>query len=241
MEFDAYLDAIERESAALRSAATRGPLDAVVPTCPDWTLEELVRHVRNTQRWGMLNVQRATPAEHVPFDEVGDAPKGPAVIDAFTAATAELVSTLRKTGPDAPVWTFRGPSVSRFWGRRAALEVAMHRWDGENAVGLAQPIDAPLAADGIDEILDFASTLMASKFAGTSGTMHVHSTDADGEWLVDFDGRIVVTREHAKGDVAARGSASDLLLVLYGRVPPETVELHGDGALVERWQELATF
>ena len=49
--------------------------------------------------------------------------------------------------------------------------------------------------------------------------MHVHSTDADGEWLVDFDNGLAVTREHAKGDVAVRGPASDLMLVLYGRVP----------------------
>lgn len=241
MEFDAYLDAVERESAALRSAATRGPLDAVVPTCPEWTLGELVGHVRGTQRWAMLNVQRATPAAHVPFDEVGDAPTGPAVIDAFATTTSELVSTLRDTGPEAPTWTFRGAPVSGFWARRAALEVAVHRWDGENAVGIAQPIDAPLAVDGIDEFLDFVPAFMAPKFEGTSGTMHVHSTDADGEWLVDFDADgLVVTREHAKGDVAARGPASDLLLVLYGRVVPGTVDVHGDGALVERWQQVAT-
>lgn len=241
MEFDAYLDAVERESAALRSAATRGPLDAVVPTCPEWTLGELVGHVRSTQRWAMLNVQRATPAAHVQFDEVGDAPTGPAVIDAFAATTSELVSTLRDTGPEAPAWTFRGAPVSGFWAQRAALEVAVHRWDGENAVGIAQPIEAPLAIDGIDEFLDFVPAFMAPKFEGTSGTMHVHSTDPDGEWLVDFDGDgLVVTREHAKGDVAVRGPASDLLLVLYGRVVPETVDVHGDGALVERWQQVAT-
>lgn len=241
MEFDAHLDAIERESAALRGAAARGPLDAVVPTCPDWTLEELVGHVCYTQRWAMLNVQRATPEAHVPFEEVGDAHTGPAVIDAFAATTSELLSTLRDAGPEAPAWAFVGAPVSGFWARRAALEVAMHRWDGENAIGIAEPIDAPLAVDGIDELFDFGPVLTAAKFAGTSGTMHVHSTDTDGEWLVDFDNGLAVTREHGKGDVALRGPASDLMLVLYGRVPPETVELHGDGALVERWQQLATF
>lgn len=241
MEFDAYLDAIERGSAALRSAATRGPLDAVVPTCPDWTLEELVGHMRNTQRWAMLNVQRATPEAHVPFEEVGEPPKGPGVIDAFAATTSELLSTLRDAGPEAPAWAFVAAPVSGFWARRAALEVAMHRWDGENAIGIAEPIDAPLAAEGIDEFLDLAAAMSSAKFAGTSGTMHVHSTDTDGEWLVDFGNGLAVTREHAKGDVAVRGAASDLMLVLYGRVPPETVEVHGDGALVERWQELATF
>ena len=52
------------------------------------------------------------------------------------------------------------------------------------------------------------------------GTLHLHCTDVEGEWLVARrDGEVTVTREHAKGDVAARGSASDLFLFLWGRVP----------------------
>ncbi len=51
-------------------------------------------------------------------------------------------------------------------------------------------------------------------------TIHLHCTDGEGEWLITRAGDdVVVTREHAKGDVAARGTASDLLLFLWGRVP----------------------
>jgi hypothetical protein len=49
---------------------------------------------------------------------------------------------------------------------------------------------------------------------------------------------VVVTREHAKGDVAARGTASSLLLFLYGRVPADDLEVFGDAALLARWREL---
>ena len=48
---------------------------------------------------------------------------------------------------------------------------------------------------------------------------------------------VVVTREHAKGDVAARGPASDLLLLVWGRDRPDAVDVFGDAALLDRWQE----
>jgi len=49
---------------------------------------------------------------------------------------------------------------------------------------------------------------------------------------------VIVTREHAKGDVALRAPASDLLLFLYGRVGPDAGDVFGDGSLLERWQQL---
>ena len=167
VEFDAYLDAIERESAALRSAATRGPLDAVVPTCPDWTLEELVGHVRHTQRWAMLNVQRrhARGARTVR----GGGRRRPKGEPSSTRSRPPPRSFSPRCETPVP-----RPLPGRSWVRRSrgsgraapALEIAMHRWDGENAVGIAQPIDAPLTVDGIDEFLDFGPVFVAAKFRG---------------------------------------------------------------------------
>jgi predicted lipid carrier protein YhbT len=72
--------------------------------------------------------------------------------------------------------------------------------------------------------------------------LHFHSTDGDGEWLARLGAEgLVVTREHAKGDVAVRGVASDLLLFLYGRVGTERLEVFGDAALLARWRELVTW
>jgi predicted lipid carrier protein YhbT len=50
-----------------------------------------------------------------------------------------------------------------------------------------------------------------------------------------------VTREHAKGDAAVRGPASDLLLVVYGRKPTDAVEVLGDASLFDRFREQAKF
>ena len=70
-------------------------------------------------------------------------------------------------------------------------------------------------------------------------TLHFHATDGDGEWLVrlEADGP-VFTREHSKGDVAARGTASDLLLFAYGRVSVDQLDVFGDASLLTRWREL---
>ena len=46
-------------------------------------------------------------------------------------------------------------------------------------------------------------------------------------------------RTHAKGDVAARGSASDLLLAIRGRVDPRALEIFGDGAVLLRFIDLS--
>ena len=50
-------------------------------------------------------------------------------------------------------------------------------------------------------------------------------------------GGVNVVNEHAKGDVAARGAASDLLLMMWGRVPVTQVEVFGDASLLERWSD----
>ena len=44
-----------------------------------------------------------------------------------------------------------------------------------------------------------------------------------------------LTREHAKGDCAIRGSASDILLALWRRIPTDAVDLVGDTAMAERF------
>ena len=66
-----------------------------------------------------------------------------------------------------------------------------------------------------------------------------YRTDGEGEWLVRFEGEdVTVIREHAKAGVAVRGSASDLFLFLWGRVPASTLDVVGDASLLDRYREL---
>jgi len=72
-------------------------------------------------------------------------------------------------------------------------------------------------------------------------SVHLHCTDTDGEWLItrlDADG-IEFRREHAKGDVAVRGRADDLLLWLWRRAD-SGVEILGDASVAERFRAFPT-
>ena len=116
----------------------------------------------------------------------------------------------------------------------------MHRWDAQRAAGEPEPVERELAVDGIDEFFYLLPYWRGASTLPVSGeSIHLHATDGEGEWLVRLgtDG-LVVTREHAKGDVALRAPASHLLLFLWGREDASGAEVFGDAAILDRWQEL---
>ncbi|HEU5302249.1 MAG TPA: maleylpyruvate isomerase family mycothiol-dependent enzyme [Acidimicrobiia bacterium] len=231
-----YLRAITDESAALLAAAQRAGLDAPVPSCPGWDVAELLGHIGGVQRWAAEMSQLQPDAERLPRDR-NAIPARDARPGWFRAVTDELVRALDRP-VDTPAWTWIPPATVGFWQRRQAHEAAMHRVDAELAAGLDAPrIDAELAADGIDEFLAVVKAFSNPRLAGQGETLHFHCTDVDGEWLarMDADG-VTITREHAKGDVAAKGSASDLLCWMQGRGPVEVLEVFGDAPLLDRWR-----
>jgi hypothetical protein len=128
-----------------------------------------------------------------------------------------------------------------FWVRRRAVETSIHRYDVQLAGTATSPLDGELAADGIEEFFDVFLKRLQDGLTGVQGTIHLHCTDAAGEWLLTpGEGGITVTREHAKGDVAARGTASNLLLWLWGRVPRDDLEVFGDASLLDQFRAGAT-
>jgi predicted lipid carrier protein YhbT len=86
----------------------------------------------------------------------------------------------------------------------------------------------------------FPEVVDEAEVPGKGESFHFHRTDGEGEWLVRFEpDKTVVTREHAKGDMAVRGSASDILLFLWGRDNPDSqLDIVGDTSLIERYGEL---
>jgi uncharacterized protein (TIGR03083 family) len=237
MDYRDFLDTIRRESAALVDAATAVPLETPVPTCLDWDMAHLVTHIAQVQRWARLIVTtRAT--ERPDRSLLPKAPERAGLVDWFREATGALLETLATTDPATPVWTWTDARSVAYWARRQAQEVAVHRWDAQHAAGAAQPLAAPLAADGIDELLEMLGFVPGER-QGTGETIHLHCTDAPGAWLVRLGANgLEVERGHAHGDAAARGPASDLDLFLWGRLPADVLELFGDGALVRRLQTL---
>jgi hypothetical protein len=102
--------------------------------------------------------------------------------------------------------------------------------------GLESEIDGDEAADAVDErFVEFAPL----REGRPAGSLHLHRSDGAGEWTIKVDGdAIVTTREHAKGDAAARGTGADLMLAVWGRGTLEPLETFGDLNLITEWFEL---
>lgn len=253
-----YLDAFHTEAAALAAAARPG-LAEPVPTCPGWTMATLVTHMIRLYAHRIQLIRlRARENTVRGFDGLGlpapfkewfetrpeDLSRLPSgLLELFEQSAAGLEGILRATDPAVPVWTFWPPDqTAGFWVRRMTLETAIHRWDAQHARGAAQPISAELARDGIDEFLDIMLHVARQRKEPRPGggeVYHLHRTDGEGEWMLRFEGGgASVAHEHGKGDVAVRGSASDLLLFLWGRIPADQLEVFGDATLLTRFFEL---
>ncbi|CAN5606024.1 maleylpyruvate isomerase family mycothiol-dependent enzyme [soil metagenome] len=235
LSHERYLDTIEKESVALAEAA-RENLDAHVPSCPEWNMSDLLGHMGEVQRFWNEMADRALTDPRASGDH--DPPAGVDLIEWFTEAPQLLLGTLRDADLEQPMWSWSPVKKVGFVPRRMAQETAVHRWDAQNAVGNPSDIDEDLAVDGIDELLFVWLPTEAPLKDPPGSSVHIHTTDADGEWLAILDEQPVVTREHAKGDVALRGPASDVLLYLWGRMEPTSLEIHGDAAVLDHFRSV---
>jgi hypothetical protein len=145
-----------------------------------------------------------------------------------------MISALEATPDDVAVWTWALDEKDHTVGfirRHQVQEAAVHRWDMQNAAtqGPPDPIDPEAASDSIDELFSFTLPWGVNDKKPLSGTVHVHCTDTNGEWFIHPKGQ--VERIHAKGDVAVRGTASDLLLALFTRIGIDTLDVIGNESL----------
>ncbi|MFF9775296.1 maleylpyruvate isomerase family mycothiol-dependent enzyme [Streptomyces sp. NPDC013978] len=247
-----YCAEIELQVRKLRDLVTSGAdLSATVPTCPDWSLEQLLRHTGGALRWVELNV-RTRAKEEVPESDVPlhDGPErrvDPAALDAWLAESGAMtVAALREAGPGAPVWSWGWERSAGFWARRMAHELVVHGADAALTVGRAVEVAPEIAADAIDEwleIVEFVQRTMphdeAAELRGPGRSIHLHATDTSPEvdaersemgvpppegWgrLVELTEDVVRWRRgHEKATVALRGPLTEVLLAFYRRLPPD--------------------
>lgn len=228
MDYARHLAALRHEGAALAGAA-REALRDEVPTCPGWTVERLVQHVGHGFRTVTRIVRDHADAE-VSFDGLDAPDEG--VVTWFEESLDDLVDALANEDPGTPVWNWSGRDLRvAFWARRMAHEVAVHRWDAQRATGREQPVEAELAADGVDELLDvfLPESLGEHPVDGLAATFSVIATDTGDAWygrLRPDSSDVVRGIPASLPDATLRGTASDLLLAVWGR--PVAVEASGD-------------
>ena len=226
---------------------TDGDLDRPVPTCPGWTFRQLVTHLGRGHRWAAQIVATRATAP-VPTREVADGklPEDPARHGPWLNAGADLViEAVTAAGSDL-VWTMTGMRPASFWARRRAHEAAVHLADAQLAAGRSVDLAPDLAADGVDEWLGLVAA--GTELRGDGQSLHFHATDpglsGTGEWLVTrTPSGVTVTCGHGKADVAVRGPAASLLLILTRRLPPSdpAIEILGEQELLTHWLQHTPF
>ena len=229
----AFLDQLSDDGAALIAAARAAP-SAAVSACPGWDNMTLATHVGGLWHWASRQAQQASPADR-PEHSAADTDQ----LTWIESGLSALLEALQETDPQAAAWnwTRSEPQTAAFWVRRMTQETAMHRWDAQAAAGEPDPIVSWLAADGVEEVM--AMWLPARRGRAKeaiTGTAHLHVSDAaDGqpsEWFLEFgpSGSMNYRHAHEKGDAVIRGTASDILLTLWGR-PSKTDQL-GEAAIL---------
>jgi uncharacterized protein (TIGR03083 family) len=238
-----WLASLRTDGAAFRAAASSDALDVPVPSCPEWTVEDLVRHLGAVYQWVRSHVSRGVIHRPETRVVVTDVPHGDEALAWWDNQFHELVSLLDALDPEMPAynWAPQAKKVA-FWHRRMAHETAVHRWDAQFALGRGEPVEAKLAADGVSEVLD--SWLPAGRRRGPvnrTGVVQLNAPDVDQHWfvrlrgegiaLLDTDTLLDADDPHAR--VLAQGTASDLVLALFGRVPFDVLDVSGDASLLE--------
>ena len=229
-----YIGQLRLEGPRLAAAAVAAGLDAATPSCPEWVVRDLVRHLGGVHRWAttIVSSHRREPWDVELEEVVGDWPSDATLMEWFLEGHAGLVRALCEADPLLECWTFlpaRSPLM--MWARRQAHETSVHRVDGELARdGPITSFPQAFAADGVDELLScFITRRQRHSAARPDRTFRLRCTDAEGDWVVHVAPSGVETSSGpGSSDCEVAGRAMDLYLTLWNRRDPAGLSVDGD-------------
>ncbi|MFD7334471.1 maleylpyruvate isomerase family mycothiol-dependent enzyme [Streptomyces violascens] len=258
-QFRREVEAFE-DAARVASREASGDGVALVPSCPDWSVADLVFHLGAVHRYviqviseGLVDRPNETdftflslPADKAGWPDPRLAPnRGPlpaGLLDWFHAGASRLASLFAERDPAERVWSWSDEQSVGFWRRMQAIEAAVHRWDIEHALGTAQPVDRQLAADAVShnfEVMAPARRARQKAPAGQGERLRFRQSDGSGLWVVQMDPEGVLLNEGTGCcGVELTAMASELMLFLWHRIPSDGLEVRGDAALLERYFKL---
>lgn len=220
-------EATSRFASLVREAAG----DELVPACEPWRVRDLVEHLGTVHRWAasiVLSGQRLAEPEPL---VVGDLP------DWYAGTATALLAALRAVDPGEPVPNFsRVHETAGFWPRRQLHEVTVHVVDLLQALGRDESrwaVPAELAADGVDEVLHVFFPRMTARGSrpDVRARIRLVAGDLDRSWVVapaEGDAPPALLDPSVEVDAVVSGTASDLYLALWHRVPLQRLRYAGD-------------
>lgn len=254
LSFEEYGDGIGEAWTVLREHAHRAGPEAPVPSCPGWSVRDLVAHQGMVHRWvaGVLRGERV--------DAAAAEEEGRRAVDRLAwldEGVKELLQAFVDTPQDADLWFLlpresegSAGSARDAWARRQCHETTVHALDAMTA-SLGRPPTAretwlrpPRAADGVDELLTgFLARPKAALRTEEPTTVLVEASDTRDAWTLVLapDAPPAPRRGGTTTpDVTLAGPAVDLLLTLWNRSTPDTV-IVSDPTLLPTWRRLARF
>jgi mycothiol maleylpyruvate isomerase-like protein len=234
--FEEALAAVAAESRRLTERVGSSDLDQQVPSCPAWSVRDLGHHIGEVQWYWAENV-RARNADERSGSSLTALPSDDELVAWMGWCTESLLSALTESGPDAPCWTWwAAPRTTRAVARHQAQEAAVHRWDAEGvgAPGSGGPLPTELAGDGVPE---FVEIMIGPAAEALSGAVTLVASDVGDRWRVA--GAAATARPGATKEAELEATASDLVLMLYRRLPVPDADVVGDPLLVASLLSLA--
>jgi uncharacterized protein (TIGR03083 family) len=235
--FDDAIDAIGAQSRLLSDVVASADLDTRVPTTPKWSVRDLAHHIGTGQWYWSENVRAQNPAERS-GGSLTALPPDNDLLAWLGWCTYGLLRALRDAGPDSPCWAWWGdptPHTAGAVARHQAQEAAVHRWDAEGSVGSPAPLPTELASDGVPE---FIEVMVGPDVVALRGPVTLHATDTGANWRVGA-GAPGAGAGAAARTAELRATASDLVLMLYRRLPVPDTDVEGDPMLVASLLALA--
>jgi uncharacterized protein (TIGR03083 family) len=242
MERSRFLRCLADDEARLREVAARD-LRADVPSCPGWTVTDLLRHVGEVYLHKVECIRTGVRPAHWPPHSLEKEDPLPLLDRAYAALVEQL-----GRDPSAPAFSWYEPDQTvGFWVRRMAHETVIHRVDAELALRTAlEPIPDDLAVDGIDEVLHH---FLAYDTRGAPEAFGRALSESDGRAVLVAAGDarwsvtptregVVVTPADGPAAGSVTGDPQEVLLWLWGRAGGGAVQLAGDLERIEGLRDL---
>jgi uncharacterized protein (TIGR03083 family) len=238
-----HIDALRHQGELMAKAVAAVDAGASIPTCPEWTMRDLVLHQGEVHRWATTIVAdgRTEPVGD-DVDFVGPLPDDAGLVEWFRDGCDALTDALESADPQLDCWSFLvASSPVAFWARRQCHETGMHRADAESASGAITRFPPALAADGIDELLTGFVTRPKTRLKSeTTRALAVRPTDTASGWTLRIADRIETTRALNDADCVISAPASDLHLFLWNRIGRDAIHVVGDESLLDEWRDKVT-